>query len=216
MIEDFDTRLDQEPFDPFSVVLFKALQAVVFLFFITLLIVSPHTLEGKVDSKAEFLITMSWPDNHPDDIDLFVMDPLNNVVWYRRKEAGLMVLERDDRGGANDFMMVDGRKMLSALRQEIVTIRGVVAGEYTVNIYHFTATTGQPVPVTVTVQKLNPAVKTIAREQITMHEGGAEKTAVRFTVDKGGAVLDVSHEEKSILQSFFTTRPQNGGLGGVL
>ncbi len=132
--------------------------------------------DGKVDSKAEFLITMDWPDNHPDDMDIFVQDPLGNVVWYRRREAGFMVLDRDDRGGLNDFVMVNGEKMQTATRQELVSIRGFVAGEYTVNVYHFTALTDRPVPVTVTVQKLNPIATIVGKETVEVDHGGQEKT----------------------------------------
>jgi len=206
MIDDFDLLPRDDAFDPFSVVLFKALQVLAFLFFIALLIVAPKAKEGKVDSKAEFLITVDWPDNHPDDIDTFVQDPLGNVAWFRRREAGFMELDRDDRGGINDFVMVNGKKQLTATRQELVSIRGIVAGEYTVNVYHFTALTGQAVPVTVTVQKLNPVAKIIAKETIELEKGSTEeRTAVRFTLDAKGAVTDTSHIQRSILQTFHST-----------
>ena len=152
MLDDIGLYPREEPFDPFSVMLFKALQVVAFLFFIALLAITPQANDGKADSKAEFIITMDWPDNHPDDLDLFVQDAAGNVVWYRHREAGFMVLERDDRGGANDFILVNGKKIASPIREEIVTVRGIVPGEYTVNISHFQATTGQPVPATVKVQ----------------------------------------------------------------
>jgi hypothetical protein len=203
MIDDFDLLPRDEAFDPFSVVLFKALQVLAFLFFIALLIVAPKAKEGKVDSKAEFLITVDWPDNHPDDIDTFVQDPLGNVAWFRRREAGFMVLDRDDRGGINDFVMVNGNKVLTATRQELVSIRGIVAGEYTVNVYHFTALTGEAVPVTVTVQKLNPIAKIIAKETVELEKGSTEeRTAVRFTLDAKGEVTATSHIQRSILQTF--------------
>jgi len=206
MIDDFDLLPRDDAFDPFSVVLFKALQVLAFLFFIALLIVAPKAKEGKVDSKAEFLITVDWPDNHPDDIDTFVQDPLGNVAWFRRREAGFIVLDRDDRGGINDFVMVNGKKQLTATRQELVSIRGIVAGEYTVIVYHFTALTGQAVPVTVTVQKLNPVAKIIAKETIELEKGSTEeRTAVRFTLDAKGAVTDTSHIQRSILQTFHST-----------
>src|SRR5260221_6939503 len=130
MMDDFDLISRDEPFDPFGVMLFKALQVIAFLFFITLMMIAPEAKSGKVDSKAEFLITITWPDNHPDDIDLFVQDPLGHIVFYRRREAGFMVLDRDDRGGANDFILVGDTKVNSPIRQEIVSIRGIVAGEY--------------------------------------------------------------------------------------
>jgi hypothetical protein len=210
MIDDFDLLPREEAFDPFSVVLFKALQILAFLFFVALLIVAPEAKEGKVDSKAEFLISLDWPDNHPDDFDIFVQDPLGNIVWFRRREAGFMLLDRDDRGGVNDFVLVNGQKVLTSTRQELVSIRGIVAGEYTVNVYHFAALTGQAVPVTVTVQKLNPMVKIVAKETVELDQGGAEKTAVRFTLDASGAVTETSHIDRSILQTFHKSW-RNGG-----
>ena len=72
MMDEFGLYPREEPFDPLGVMLFKALQVIAFLFFLALLAVSPDSKEGKVDSKAEFIITMDWPDSHPDDLDLFV------------------------------------------------------------------------------------------------------------------------------------------------
>ena len=205
MMDEFGLYPREEPFDPLGVMLFKALQVIAFLFFIALLIVDPRAEEGKVDSKAEFIITVDWPDNHPDDIDPFVQDPQGQIVWFRRREADFMLLDRDDRGGINDFVLVNGRKVPTATRQELVTIRGIVAGEYTVNLYHFAALTGQPVPVTVTVQKLNPTVTIVAKETIESAEGGTERTVVRFTLDQKGAVTATSHVARSILQTFSRT-----------
>jgi hypothetical protein len=202
MIDQFDLMPREEAFDPFSVVLFKALQVIAFLFFLALLIVDPEAEEGKVASKAEFMITVDWPDNHPDDIDTFVQDPQGQIVWFRRREADFMLLDRDDRGGVNDFVVVNGQKVPTSTRQELITVRGIIAGEYTVNIYHFAANTGQPVPVTVMVQKLNPKVTIVAKETIDLHQGGEEKTAVRFTLDAKGEVTETNRIQRSILQTF--------------
>ncbi len=202
MIDQFGLMPQGEGFDPFSVVLFKALQILAFLFFVALLIISPEEDEGKVDSKAEFIITVDWPDNHPDDIDTFVQDPQGQIVWFRRREADFMLLDRDNRGGLNGFVVVNGEKVPTAMRQEVVTIRGIIAGEYTVNIYHFAATTGRPVPVTVMVQKLNPKVDIVAKETIDLRQGGEEVTAVRFTMDAKGEVTETNRIQRSILQTF--------------
>jgi hypothetical protein len=209
MIDDFSLYPREEPFDPFSVMLFKALQVVAFLFFIALLAISPDSKDGKVDSKAEFFITMDWPDNHPDDLDLFVQDPAGNIAWYRHREAGFMVLERDDRGGANDFIVVNGRKIASPIREEIVTIRGIIPGEYTVNVSHFQATTGLPVPATVKVQKLNPTAQVIFDDKIFVDHTGDEKTTVRFVLDNQGKVIDVNRRQKSLMETF-RNRHNNG------
>ena len=202
MIDEFGLYPKDEAFDPFSVMLFKALQVIAFLFFLALLAVSPDDKDGKIDKKAEFIVTMDWPDNHPDDLDLYVQDPLGNIAWYRHREAGFMVLERDDRGGANDFIVVNGKKIASPIREEIVTLRGFTPGEYTVNVNHFAATTGEPVPVNVKVQKLNPHTTVVFDDKVMVDHTGDEKTAVRFTLDAKGEVTDVNRRQKSLLETF--------------
>jgi hypothetical protein len=202
MMDDFGLYPRDEQFDPFSVMLFKALQIVAFFFFIALLAITPDSKDGKIDSKAEFIITLDWPDNHPDDLDLFVQDPIGNIAWYRHREAGFLTLDRDDRGGANDFIVVNGMKIPSPIREEIVTVRGVVAGEYTINISHFQATTGEPVVATVKVQKLNPATQVVFDDKIVVDHTGDEKTALRFKIDSEGKVTDVNRRPKSLLETF--------------
>ena len=199
-MEGFSNWDREEPFEPFTVMLFKGLQVVAFLFFIALLAMNPEARSGKIDSKAEFIITMSWPDNHPDDIDLYAEDPVGNIVWYHVREAGFMVLDRDDRGGLNNSIVVNGKKISSPIRQETVSIRGILAGEYTVNVNHYLATTGEPVPVAVKVEKVNPAVEVVHYDTVWLDHAGQEKTAVRFRVADSGGVVDVSHREKSLIQ----------------
>ena len=204
MMDEFGLYPREDAFDPLGVMLFKALQVVAFLFFIALLAVSPESKDGKIDSKAEFIITMDWPDNHPDDIDLFVQDPAGNIAWYRHREAGFLTLDRDDRGGTNDFIVVNDKRIPSPIREEIVTVRGIVAGEYTVNVSHFQATTGQPVPVTVKVQKLNPTTQVVFDNTLMLDHTGEERTAVRFSLDREGKVTDVEQRQKSLLETFRT------------
>jgi hypothetical protein len=193
MMDDFGLYPREENFDPLGVMLFKA-------------------LDGKIDSKAEFIITMDWPDNHPDDFDLFVQDPIGNIAWYRHREAGFLTLDRDDRGGANDFIMVNGKKIPSPIREEIVTVRGILRGEYTVNISHFAATTGQPVPVSVKVQKLNPTAQVIFDNKLMLDHTGEERTAVRFWLDGEGKVVDVQQRPKSLLETFRNTSANGADL----
>jgi hypothetical protein len=212
MMDDFSLYPREEPFDPFSVMLFKALQVIAFLFFLALLSISPDNKDGKIDSKAEFIITMDWPDNHPDDLDLFVQDPIGNIAWYRHREAGFLTLDRDDRGGANDFIVVNGRKIPSPIREEIVTVRGIVPGEYTVNVSHFQATTGQPVNATVKVQKLNPTAQVIFDDKVVVDHSGDEKTALRFKVDAEGKVVDVQRRPKSLLETFRNVRANGADI----
>src|SRR5580700_5274992 len=185
-MDSFGNYPDDRPFDPFSVMLFKALQVVAFLFFIALLAMNPEAKQGKIDTKAEFIITAGWPDGHPDDIDLYAEDPLGNIVWYHVREAGFMVLDRDDRGGLNNSIVVNGKKISSPIRQETVSIRGILTGEYTVNANRYLATTGEPVLVAVKVEKVNPAVEVVHYGTVYLDHAGHEKTAVRFRLADNG------------------------------
>jgi hypothetical protein len=111
-----------------------------------------------------------------------------------------MVLDRDDRGGANNVITVNGKKIASLIRQETVSIRAIVAGEYTVNVNHYLATTGRPVPVTIKVEKINPTVEVVFYDTLTLDHSGQENTAVRFNVGDNGKVTDISHRAKSLIQ----------------
>jgi hypothetical protein len=210
MFDDFGFGGRDEGFDPFSVMLFKALQVVAFLFFLAMLAMAPKTSEGKVDSKAEFIITMDWPDNHPDDLDLMVQDPGENIVWYRHKEAGFLTLDRDDRGGVHDTIMIAGRRVSTPIREEVVTLRGLVPGEYTVNVTHYVATTHSAVPANVRVQKLNPVARVVWEGQVKVDHRGDEKTAVRFRLDEKGEVVEVHTRPKSLLNILGASRPVEG------
>jgi hypothetical protein len=209
-MDNFGNYPRERPFDPFSVMLFKGLQVVAFLFFLALLAMNPEAKEGKIETKAEFIISMTWPDDHPDDIDLYAEDPLGNIVWYHQREGGFMVLDRDDRGSANNTITVDGRKISSPIRQETISIRGFLAGDYTINAHYFLATKGGPVPISIKVEKINPTVEVIAYENIHLDRMGEEKTAVRFKTAANGSVLDVQHVPrlKSLIQLTRNVRRQ--------
>ena len=81
-----------------------------------------------------------------------------------------------------------------------MSIRGIVAGEYTINVNHYLATTGTPVPVAVKVEKVNPAVEVVHYDTLMLDHTGQERTAVRFRVADNGGILDVNHREKSLIQ----------------
>jgi hypothetical protein len=191
----------EDRFDPFTVVLFKALQVVAFLFFIALLAMRPDANAGKVDKRAEFLITMTWPDWHPDDVDLYVQDPAGKLVWYNQRDVGLMTLDRDDRGDTNDFAFVESKKLPLPIREEVVSIRGFIPGEYTINIHLYHHLAPDPVPVSVKIEKLNPSLEVVYYQTLYLDHTDQEKTAQRFTVAADGRVLGTSDAEKSLIDT---------------
>jgi hypothetical protein len=189
---------DPEPdFEIFSALLFNSLKAITFMFFVSFAMINPVAESGKVDPKAEMMITVNWPDGSPDDVDTYVADPAGNVVWYHRREAGLMHLDRDDRGMFRDVIELNGETIENPLNQEIISFRGLSDGEYTVNIVHYIAN-GGTLPVQVKVEKLNPKVTLVFYDTINLSGTGDEQTAVRFTLE-GPEVNDVNNLQRGLV-----------------
>lgn len=185
--------------DPFTDLLFNALLGFTFLFLIAIMFMNPVAKKGIINPKAEYIITIAWPDHSPDDIDAWVEDPNGNLIWFRNREAGLVHLDRDDRGQINDTITVNGEEIQNPLNQEVVTIRGVVPGEFVINVHYYASESQQPLPVTVKVSKINPALEIVYYGDTLLEKKGDEKTAVRFVIDKNGAVTQVNHINKSLV-----------------
>jgi len=204
---------EHEPdFEIFSALLFNTLKAVTFMFFLAFAMLNKPADEGKVDPKAEMMITVTWPDNNTDDVDTYVEDPAGNVVWYNQLGAGLMHLERDDRGMFKDVVLLDGKEISNPLNQEIVAIRGLEDGEYVVNIVHYIANGTAPLPVQVKVEKLNPTVKVIYYKTLELKGTGDEQTAVRFTLN-GQDVTNVVSTPKSLVELTRSSGAKGAGGG---
>lgn len=195
----------------FTDILFNALLGFAFMFAVAFMLIRPEVIEGKVDPKAEFMITASWPDGHQDDIDLIVEDGEGNMVWFDAREAGLMHLDRDDRGWLGDSITVSGKKIDNPLNQETVTLRGIAAGEYVVNLLHYKAETGRPVPVKVKVEKLNPQVSVIYAGTNQLTGAGDEQTAVRFSLDATGTVVRLTSRNKLLIRTETFEAKRQGG-----
>jgi hypothetical protein len=195
----FSGQSDDGTFVPFTDILFNALLGFAVMLFIAFALIRPDAKSGDVDVKAEFIITVSWPDNDPDDIDTYVEDPLGDVVWYHSLQKGFLNLDRDDRGTYLDEVTVDGQKVTFPLNQETVSIRRNVPGEYIVNVYRFTDPSGEPVPVTVKVEKINPKVSVVYYGSVTLNKKADEKTVLRFSVDDAGNVSGINTRQTSLV-----------------
>ena len=159
------------------------------------------------DPNAEVLIQIKWPDNHPDDVDLWVEDPNGEVVWYKSLRSGLMKLDRDDRGNWGEYCVeVDGTWIRNPLNQETVSVRGIVPGEFVVNIHHYNATGNEDVPVEVKVEDLNPVATPVFYTTLHLDHKGQELTAVRFKMNEEGRILDVVTDQPKALVKRYTDR----------
>ena len=189
----------QEGGDAFTDLLFNALLGFAFMFVTAFSLISDPERRGKVDPNAEVLITIRWPDDHPDDVDTIVEDPRGQLVWYHNKDTGLMHLDRDDRGTFLDTIVLDGQRVVSPINQETVSLRALAPGEYVVNLLHYQANFAEPLPVTVKLEKLNPNVVLAYYGTHELTGIGHELTALRFTIDESGNVGNLSSRPKALV-----------------
>lgn len=178
--------------DPFIDLLFNTLIGFSFLFLVALLFINPKADSASVEKQAEYIISATWPQNLEDDIDLWMRGPTGRTVSYLAKETGWLNLERDDRGELNDILVIDGKKEIHPINQEIITIRKKYAGEYIVNLYYYTAKSKNAVPVDIRIDRINPKYETVYRETVNLEKQDEEVTAVRFTIKDDGSVHKIS------------------------
>jgi len=190
---------ENESQDAFTDLLFNALLGFAFMFVAAFTMISDTNSSGKIDSKAEVLITVRWEDRHPDDVDTLVEGPQGNLVWYHNRDTGLMHLDRDDRGLFQDRVTLDGVEVSNPINQETVTVRALQPGEYVVNLLHYQSNYSVPLPVTVKIEKLNPSVSLIFYGTRELMGVGDEQTAVRFTIDANGDVVGTNELQKRLL-----------------
>ena len=173
-------------FDPFTDLLFNILLGFTFLFFITMLFINPITKLGNVNMKAEYIITVDWKDSLPDDIDLWVKDPNGEIVSYLKKDAGWLHLDRDDRGVINDKIIIDGKEVIYPINREVVTLRGIIPGEYVVNLYLYDHKSNSPVEAKIIIEKVNPSLRLVFVGDVILKNEDAELTIIKFRLDSEG------------------------------
>ena len=173
-------------FDPFTDLLFNILLGFVFLFFLTILFINPITKLGNVNLKAEYIITIEWKESLPDDVDIWVKDPNGEIVSYLKKDAGWLHLDRDDRGVINDKVTINGEEYTYPINREVVTLRGIIPGEYIVNLYLYDNKSNNPVDVKLIIEKVNPSLKLVYFNNITLMQNDSEMTIARFNLNSSG------------------------------
>ena len=164
--------------------------------------INPPAKKSEIEQKAEFLIILEWDKRSDADIDLWVMDPQRNVVWFQDKTGGFLHLDKDDLGHRNDKIIIDGEEKIIFLNREVVTIRGILPGEYITNVHAYRKTKEAPVNGYVKLLKLNPYIE-YATEYFVFKNWGDEITVFRFNVDEDGYISDINQDQ----HRFIKTRP---------
>jgi len=198
----------------FTDLLFNILVGFAFLFIIAFLLIKPEAKKKDFDRNAEFVVVLEWDKEAKGDIDLYVEDPLGANCSFRQTVANFMHLDKDDLGSANDTVVnADGSVSTVKINREVITIRGIIAGEYIINAHYYSERDysnidnrvemgtsarkkkSKEVTVKVELHKVNPYTILWVGEK-NFRGKGQEETFVRFRLDKDGEVLSPFTFEK--------------------
>ena len=174
--------------------LFNLLVGFVSLFIIAFLLIQPPTNPGKIDPPIEFLVTIDWDKNSTSDVDLWVKGPSGRPVGFKHKDIGYLVLNRDDTGNGNDFVIINGKRTDIKENYEVVEGRAIAPGEYIVNLHYFRQANEEGVvDVRVRLQDIRPFLN-VHEVIVRLPTNKAERTAFSFIVDETGKITSVNTE----------------------
>jgi hypothetical protein len=179
----------------FTDMLFNILLGFAFLFIVAFLLIKPEAKKEDFERRAEFVVVMEWDNDASGDVDLYVEDPTGRQVSFRYHNHNFMHLDKDDLGAMNDTVVnADGSTTTIAINREVVTIRGIIKGEYTVNGHYYSVRSPKinkekpVITVRVELHKVNPYTIAWVGEKTFTHRG-QEETFLRFRLDQEGKLL---------------------------
>lgn len=191
--------------------LLNVLTGIIFLFAITTLLIQAPTKSQDEGLKrnAEYIISATWDPDIDCDIDMWVEDPLGNVVSFRTLSAGVMSIERDDMGFKGDYLYdMNGNILTKASEnKEIWTLRGKLTGKFTLNLHLYSCRVDNvplqlgeefEVPVKIELVKLNPTYSVIRKELFIMSKIWQEATVFNFDVPEAGMPIFTKEFKKLV------------------
>ena len=145
--------------------------------------------ESMAPPPGNVIVEITWPAEMNADIDLWVQAPGDVPVGYSNKGGIVFNLLRDDLGKFMDPTNIN---------HEVAYTRGLIPGEYTVNVHAYRIDTKNPPPIEVN------AVVSVKQESATadvvpvlgasamLVRLGQELTIFRFKLDETGRVVEGS------------------------
>jgi hypothetical protein len=184
-------------FRPFIDVLFCCLLMLVAILFLL-------KTEEKVKSRPPnvlYEVILTWDINSADDLDLYVRAATGHTVSFNNREGGegsLISLDHDALGRRNNRLSKETAGALTKFHEEIVSFRGVTAGENIVTIHVYSKVDEKPIKATIKLIKIKPFKEVVMKEREFVTTGD-EKTAFRFKTDEKGNVIEINELPANLL-----------------
>ena len=179
-------------FKPFIDVLFCCLLMLVAILFLL------KTEEEKTKMRPPnviYEVILTWDGESNDDLDLYVQAATGHVACFNNREGGqgsLISLDHDALGKSRNNSLANGQEgTVINYNEEVVSFRGVTAGENIVTVHVYSKPDDEPIKGTIKLIKIKPYKEVVVRER-TFTIVGEELTAFRFKTDAQGNVLEVN------------------------
>ena len=166
-------------------------------------LINPIADEGKIDPVTELILTLEWEPTIPPDLDIHIKTPTGDIISFRNKDIGWIVLDRDDLGATSDRYVVNGDWVIVPKNMEVVNVNAIVPGEYVVNVHYYghgprphwdnaeeLVELKDNMSYTVTLMDMHP-FEVVYTAQMTGLEFRREQTVMTFVVGEDGNVRDV-------------------------
>ena len=148
--------------------------------------INPPGAKAIADAEppGNVIVEVRWPDEIDADVDLWVQAPGDVPVGYSNKGGAVFNLLRDDLGNRADA---------TGLNYETAYSRGILPGEYTVNLHLYrNPSKTYPVPVTVVTSVKRDAdrnSKQLLASEVLLVREGEEVTVYRFRLTDAGDLV---------------------------
>jgi len=150
-----------------------------------------------------FAVTINWKSGSNDDVDLYVRDPNMNIAYFANPSVGLMHLEHDDLGTATSGVeSYNGGQKKVLFNGERTVLTGFIPGEYVVNVHFYTQSDPGPIKVLVRLWSLRGEDNVLIQRTVTLYRQGDETTVFRFTLNRAGNVIRITHTQISLVGGY--------------
>jgi hypothetical protein len=141
-----------------------------------------------------FQVILTWDGESEDDLDIYVKSASGHLISFNRREGGdgsLISLDHDALGKSRNNTLPENKGKVVNKNEEIVSFRGVTAGENIVNVHVYSKADKAPVKATIKLIRIKPFKEIVVKERVLTFSG-EETTAFRFKTDNSANILEIN------------------------
>ena len=151
-----------------------------------------------VEMKALYLLTLEWDTGMDADVDIHMLPPRGEPIFYQSRDVGCATLDRDNRGFIDTVIKLpDGSSTKVMSNKETIAIRCIEPGRYDMaaNLYAYrlnNLTQGDRhdlgIKVHAEIVRLNPKVEPVFAKDVTLDWVGETINVVSFDMAQDASI----------------------------